>query len=221
MSNTSNRPVLAWSIRLAIEHNTTLCPKSSHATIPKTPRNASLLARIYAARGIRDVTQLDTGLGNLLPFTQLKNAQEMARILADAIGQQRKLLIVADYDADGATVCAVGQESLEVQGWSMSDIVQVRVFAVGGPMDPTLMASIVVIRNILALRAIPPSQYAPMWKLPAWSSMAGWSKLKFALPGYRSKRFEVAGSFASIRCLQLVKKYGGDRHDPSVFVCIN
>ncbi len=109
-----------------------------------------LLARIYAARGIRDVAQLDTGLGNLLPFTQLKNAPEMARILADAIGQQRKLLIVADYDADGATACAVGQESLEAQGWSMSDIVQVRVFAVGDPTAPTLTASIVVIKNISA-----------------------------------------------------------------------
>ncbi len=73
---------------------------------------APVLARIYAARGIRDVAQLDTGLGNLLPFTQLKNVQDMARILADAIAANQKLLIVADYDADGATACAVGLRGL-------------------------------------------------------------------------------------------------------------
>ncbi len=71
-----------------------------------------VLARIYAARGIRDVAQLDTGLGNLLPFSQLKNVQDMARILADAIAANQKLLIVADYDADGATACAVGLRGL-------------------------------------------------------------------------------------------------------------
>ncbi len=73
---------------------------------------APVLARIYAARGIRDVAQLNTGLGNLLPFSQLKNVQDMARILADAIAENQKLLIVADYDADGATACAVGLRGL-------------------------------------------------------------------------------------------------------------
>ena len=73
---------------------------------------APVLARIYAARGIRDLAQLDTGLGNLLPFSQLKNVQDMARILADAIAANQKLLIVADYDADGATACAVGLRGL-------------------------------------------------------------------------------------------------------------
>ena len=73
---------------------------------------APVLARIYAARGIRDLAQLNTGLGNLLPFSQLKNVQDMARILADAIAANQKLLIVADYDADGATACAVGLRGL-------------------------------------------------------------------------------------------------------------
>ncbi len=73
---------------------------------------APVLARIYAARGIRDVAQLDTSLGNLLPFTKLKNVQDMARILADAIAANQKLLIIADYDADGATACAVGLRGL-------------------------------------------------------------------------------------------------------------
>ena len=77
---------------------------------------APVLARIFAARGIRDMAQLDTSLQRLLPFTQLKNVQHMARILADAVAAQRKLLIVADYDADGATACAVAVRGLRMFG---------------------------------------------------------------------------------------------------------
>jgi len=50
---------------------------------------------------------METQLSGLLPFEQLKNVHEMARLLADAVAAQKKLLIVADYDADGATACAV------------------------------------------------------------------------------------------------------------------
>jgi single-stranded-DNA-specific exonuclease len=83
----------------------------------------ALLARIYAARGIASSSQLDTGLSRLLPFTQLKNAQQMACLLADAIAANRKLLIVADYDADGATACAVGMRGLRALGAQVDFIV--------------------------------------------------------------------------------------------------
>ncbi|CAG0937978.1 partial Single-stranded-DNA-specific exonuclease RecJ, partial [Gallionellaceae bacterium] len=99
---------------------------------------APLLARIYAARGIRDTAQLDTSLGNLLPFTQLKNAQTMAVLLADAIGAQRKLLIVADYDADGATACAVGLRGLRAFGACVDFIVPNR-FEYGYGLTPEIV----------------------------------------------------------------------------------
>lgn len=99
---------------------------------------APLLARIYAARGIRDAAQLDTGLGHLLPFTQLKNAQEMAALLADAIAAQRKLLIVADYDADGATACAVGLRGLRAFGARVDFIVPNR-FEYGYGLTPEIV----------------------------------------------------------------------------------
>jgi len=73
---------------------------------------APLLARIYAARGITDITQLETGLARLLPFAQMKNVQQMAVLLANAIAQKKKMLIVADYDCDGATACAVALRGL-------------------------------------------------------------------------------------------------------------
>ncbi|RFC35537.1 MAG: single-stranded-DNA-specific exonuclease [Candidatus Nitrotoga sp. SPKER] len=97
-----------------------------------------LLARIYAARGVGNVTQLNTSLQYLLPFTQLKNAQKMACLLADAIATQRKLLIVADYDADGATACAVGLRGLRILGAQVDFIVPNR-FEYGYGLTPEIV----------------------------------------------------------------------------------
>jgi single-stranded-DNA-specific exonuclease len=98
----------------------------------------SLLARIYAARGIKKNTQLDTGLNQLLPLTQLKNAQHMAVLLADAIAAKKKLLIVADYDADGATACAVGVRGLRSLGALVDYIVPNR-FEYGYGLTPEIV----------------------------------------------------------------------------------
>ncbi len=97
-----------------------------------------LLARIYAARGIHSVAQLQSGLQHLLPFTQLKNVQQMAGILADAIASQRKILIVADYDADGATACAVGMRGLRMFGAKVDFIVPNR-FEYGYGLTPEIV----------------------------------------------------------------------------------
>ena len=71
-----------------------------------------LLARLYAARGITRRDELDYGLSALLPPGRLTNAGEAAALLADAIEARAKILIVADYDCDGATACAVGIRAL-------------------------------------------------------------------------------------------------------------
>ncbi len=97
-----------------------------------------LLARIYAARGISDVTQLDTDIKLLLPFTLLKNAETMAKLLADAITQKKKILIVADYDADGATACAVGMRGLSALGARVDFIVPNR-FEYGYGLTPEIV----------------------------------------------------------------------------------
>src|SRR3954462_386283 len=75
-----------------------------------------LLARLYAARGVLGKDELDNGLARLLPPTALKGATEAARLLADAIAADRKLCIVADYDCDGATACAVAVRGLRQLG---------------------------------------------------------------------------------------------------------
>ncbi len=75
-----------------------------------------LLARLYAARGVAAHEELDDGLAKLLPPTAMKGTQEAAVLLADAMASNKKLCIVADYDCDGATACAVGVRGLRLLG---------------------------------------------------------------------------------------------------------
>lgn len=75
-----------------------------------------LLARLYAARGIQTAAELDIQLGALLPPDGLKGIDTAAALLADAVTAGKKLLIVADYDCDGATACAVGLRALRSMG---------------------------------------------------------------------------------------------------------
>jgi single-stranded-DNA-specific exonuclease len=75
-----------------------------------------LLARLYAARGVQNRDELDDGLAKLLPPSSMKGTQEAAVLLADAIAANKKLCIVADYDCDGATACAVGIRGLKLLG---------------------------------------------------------------------------------------------------------
>jgi len=75
-----------------------------------------LLARIYAARRIRTSAELKYETAALLPPFLLKGIDGAARLLADAIQSGKRLLIVADYDADGATACAVGIRALRAFG---------------------------------------------------------------------------------------------------------
>ena len=75
-----------------------------------------LLARLYAARGIVAKDELDDGLARLLPPASMKGTHEAAVLLADAIAADKRLCIVAVYDCDGATACAVGVRGLRLLG---------------------------------------------------------------------------------------------------------
>lgn len=97
-----------------------------------------LLARIYAARDVTDPKQLDAELAALLPIAQLKNAEAMAIQLADAIAAKQRLLIVADYDADGATACAVGLRALREFGAIVDFLVPNR-FEYGYGLTPEIV----------------------------------------------------------------------------------
>jgi len=75
-----------------------------------------LLARLFASRGVKTPAELDDGLGQLLSPTGLRGSAEAARLLADAIEQGQRLCVVADYDCDGATACAVALRGLAMLG---------------------------------------------------------------------------------------------------------
>lgn len=75
-----------------------------------------LLAQLYAARGVLTADELDDGLARLLPPGTMKGTQEAAVLLADAIAANKKICVVADYDCDGATACAVALRGLRLLG---------------------------------------------------------------------------------------------------------
>ena len=75
-----------------------------------------LLAQLYAARGVRTPDELDEGLARLLQPSTLLGAKQAAVLLADAIAKNLRICIVADYDCDGATACAVALRGLKLLG---------------------------------------------------------------------------------------------------------
>jgi len=97
-----------------------------------------VLARIYAARGITDSQQLEAELAHLIPFDQFQNIDVMASLLADAIQTNKRLLIIADYDSDGATACAVGIRILRQFGATVDYLVPNR-FEYGYGLTPEIV----------------------------------------------------------------------------------
>ena len=80
------------------------------ATLPE------VLKRVYASRGITDPSELALGLNQLLPPANLKGVADAAELLADAIEGEARVLIVGDFDADGATSCAMAVSVLQHMG---------------------------------------------------------------------------------------------------------
>jgi len=75
-----------------------------------------LLQRIYAARGATDVAGAQPKLTQLLPPDGLLGLDRATELLAEAIAAQRHILVVGDFDCDGATACAVGVRGLRLLG---------------------------------------------------------------------------------------------------------
>jgi single-stranded-DNA-specific exonuclease len=75
-----------------------------------------LLAKLYAARGVQTREELDDSLAKLLPPSGMLGINVAAKLLADAIAKQLRICIVADYDCDGATACAVAIRGLGLLG---------------------------------------------------------------------------------------------------------
>ena len=128
-----------------------------------------LLARLYAARGIQDAATLDASLAQLLPPTGLKGIEAAAVLLADAMAANKKLCIVADYDCDGATACAVALRGLRllgaahvsyivpdrvVDGYGLTPPIAERVKASGADVLITVDNGIASVEGVATARAL-------------------------------------------------------------------
>jgi single-stranded-DNA-specific exonuclease len=98
-----------------------------------------VLARLYAARGLTDATELSSELGALIQPSGLLHINQAAAFLADAIAARKKMVIVADYDCDGATACAVALRGLRALGADVDFIVPNR-FEYGYGLTPEIVA---------------------------------------------------------------------------------
>ena len=105
-----------------------------------------LLARIFAARGISSPQQLASDTGGLIALSRLHNVERMAAILADAIAARERLLIVADYDSDGATACAVAMRALRAFGATVDYLVPNR-FEFGYGLTPEIVTLAKSLKN--------------------------------------------------------------------------
>ena len=97
-----------------------------------------LLARLYASRGISDRSELDYDLKALIPPTALTHATDAAQILADAIEAEARMLIIGDYDCDGATATAVGMRALKALGADVDFLLPDR-FKLGYGLSPEIV----------------------------------------------------------------------------------
>jgi len=98
-----------------------------------------VLARLFAARGLTDSRELSSDLTALFAPSGLKQINDAAVFLADAIANRKKLVIVADYDCDGATACAIGLRGLRAMGANVDYIVPNR-FEYGYGLTPEIVA---------------------------------------------------------------------------------
>ncbi|WP_394782275.1 single-stranded-DNA-specific exonuclease RecJ [Undibacterium sp.] len=98
-----------------------------------------VLARLYAARGTKETAELMTELNALIAPAGLLHIDKAAIFLADAIAQNKRMVIVADYDCDGATACAVGLRGLRMLGAQVDYIVPNR-FEYGYGLTPEIVA---------------------------------------------------------------------------------
>ncbi|NLY63341.1 MAG: single-stranded-DNA-specific exonuclease RecJ, partial [Alcaligenaceae bacterium] len=98
----------------------------------------ALLARLWANRGVSDLTQIQPQWQNMLAPSLLSEVNQAASLLADAIEQKKQMLIIADYDCDGATACALGIRAMRQMGANIDFLVPNR-FETGYGLSPAVV----------------------------------------------------------------------------------
>ena len=99
-----------------------------------------LLTRLYAARGVQSAAELDKGLARLIPYQQLKGMDAAVDLLVLGLQQGQRMLIVGDFDADGATASTVGVLGLRMLGAAHVDYLVPNRFEYGYGLTPEIVA---------------------------------------------------------------------------------
>lgn len=106
---------------------------------PSLPGIPPLLQRLYALRGIKNPEQLDLSLKKLPDPNLLSGMEAMTDVLADAISDQKKVLVIGDYDADGATATATALLGLRALGLRQIDYLVPNRFEYGYGLTPEIV----------------------------------------------------------------------------------
>ena len=114
-------------------------PRELPATLPFLGDLPPLLARLYAARGVQSEAELDKSLARLIPFQQLKGIDAAVDLLVTALEQRQRILIVGDFDADGATASTVGMLGLRLLGAAHVDYLVPNRFEYGYGLTPEIV----------------------------------------------------------------------------------
>ena len=98
-----------------------------------------LLWRIYRARGVHTPAELERGLVALAPPEQMGGLEQAVERLATALEQGRRILVVGDFDADGATSCALAILVLRAFGHNAVDFLVPNRFEFGYGLTPEIV----------------------------------------------------------------------------------
>lgn len=115
-------------------------PRPLPAELPFLGDLPPLLTRLYAARGVQSQAELDKGLARLIPYQQLKGIDAAVDMLVTAIDRRERILVVGDFDADGATASSVAVLGLRLLGAAHVDYLVPNRFTYGYGLTPEIVA---------------------------------------------------------------------------------
>ena len=181
---------------------------------------SALLARLFAQRGIVDQSEIDFSLGNLLPPDSMKGLTEAANVVASTIVNREKIIIVGDFDADGATSTALMVHCLRACEADVDYLVPNRfefgygltpeIVAVAAKMQPALIVTVdngissvdgVGAANALGIETVITDHHLPGDVVPAATAIVNPNQTGCAFP---SKA--LAGVGVSFYLLSAVRK---------------
>ncbi len=117
-----------------------IVPRSLPSVLPDLGDLPPLLTRLYAARGVQSAAELDKALARLIPYRELQGIDAAVALLVSALEQRQRILIVGDFDADGATASSVGVLALRMLGAAHVDYLVPNRFEYGYGLTPEIVA---------------------------------------------------------------------------------